>query len=119
MEPDRATPPIAGSFSSQLVARLALATAVVAFGLWILRDFLPALAWAAVLAIALWPLYRRLLRLLPRNSDWVLGPLLATSVIAIVIIAPLVLLGIAVVRESHIVIGFIGEVRQHGVPVPD
>src|SRR5215204_3952164 len=38
--------------------------------------------------------------------------------VAIVIVAPLVLLGLAVARESHVVIGFIGEVRQHGVPAP-
>ncbi len=53
MEPDRANPPAATSPARQLVARSALATAVVAVGLWILFDFLPALAWAAVLAIAL------------------------------------------------------------------
>src|SRR5712691_9305954 len=101
MEPDRATPPAAASSSSQRLARMALATAVVAVGLWILFDFLPALAWAAVLAIALWPLYRHLLRLLPEHSDRVLGPLLVTTGIAVVIIAPLVLLGIAIGRESH------------------
>lgn len=119
MEPDRAPPPASGSSTAQFVARIALATAVVVFGIWILHDFLPALAWAAVLAIALWPLYRRMLRLLPRNSEWVLGPLLATGAIAIVVIAPLVLLGLAVAGESHVVIGFISEARQHGVPVPD
>src|SRR5207253_5654970 len=95
------------------------ATAVVAVGLWILFDFLPALAWAAVLAIALWPLYERLLRLLPPHAKRVFGPLLLTVGIAVVIIAPMVLLGIAVGRESHVVIGFVAEARHHGLPVPD
>src|SRR5260370_34283224 len=106
MEPDRATP---ASSSSQRLARIALATAVVAVGLWVLFDFFPALAWAAVLAIALWPLYRNLLRLLPERSNRVLGPLLATTGIGGVIIAPMVLLGVAVGRESHVVIEFIAE----------
>src|SRR5712692_4438285 len=119
MEPDRANPPAATSPARQLLARMALATAVVAVGLWILFDFLPALAWAAVLAIALWPLYRHLLRLLPEHSDRVLGPLLATIGIGVVIIAPLVLLGVAVGRESHVVIEFIAEARHHGIPVPE
>jgi predicted PurR-regulated permease PerM len=118
MEPDRANPPAATSQARQLVARSALATAVVAVGLWILLDFLPALAWAAVLAIALWPLYYRLLRLLPRRSDRVLGPLLVTTGIAVVIIGPLVLLGIAIGRESHVVIGLVAEARHFGLPVP-
>jgi predicted PurR-regulated permease PerM len=118
MEPDQPTLASAGSSYSQQIARIALATAVVAVGLWILADFLPALAWAAVLAIALWPLYRWLLRLLPERSDRALGPLLGTLLIGIVFIAPLVLLGIAVARESHFVIEFIAEARHQGIPVP-
>jgi len=118
MEPDHPTPPAVGSSYSQQIARIALATAVVAVGLWILADFLPALAWAAVLAIALWPLYRWLLLLLPERSDRALGPLLGTVLIGIVFIAPLVLLGIAVARESHFVVEFISEARHNGIPVP-
>ena len=45
MEPDRATPPGEALASWQLLARVVLATAVVAFGLWILHEFLAALAW--------------------------------------------------------------------------
>lgn len=112
-------PPAAPPGSRQLLARSVLATAVVAVGLWILFDFLPALAWAAVLAIALWPLYERLLRLLPPSAASVLGPLLATIGIAVVIVAPLVLLGVAVAREGHVVVGFVAEARHHGLPVPD
>jgi predicted PurR-regulated permease PerM len=119
MEPDRVTRSGAGSFSWQQVARIALATAVIAVGLWILADFLPALAWAAVLAIALWPLYRWLLQLLPERSDRVVGPLLATIGIGIVFIAPLILLGIALARESHFVIEFVADARHHGIAVPE
>ncbi len=119
MEPDRAAPAGPASSSLQLVTRIASATTVVALGVWILHDFLAALAWAGVLAIALWPPYRHLLRVLPRHGDRVLGPLLATAAIAVVIIGPLVLLGLALARESHVVIGFIGEARHHGVPAPE
>jgi predicted PurR-regulated permease PerM len=118
MEPDPATPPGDGLGSWQLLARIALATAVVAFGLWILHEFLAALAWAAVLAIALWPVYGYLQRVLPRRDPWAIGPLLATTVVTIVIIAPIVLLGIAVARESHFVIQFVGDLRRHGIPTP-
>lgn len=118
MEPDQPIPPSAGSSYSQQIARIALATAVVAVGLWIIADFLPALAWASVLAIALWPLYRWLLLLLPERSDRALGPLLGTMLIGIVFIAPLVLLGIAVARETHFVIEFIADARHQGIPVP-
>jgi predicted PurR-regulated permease PerM len=118
MEPDRTPPAAEASSSWQVVARVALATALVGFGLWILQEFLAALAWAAVLAIALWPSYRQLQRLLPQPDHLALGPLLATISVAIVIIAPIVLLGLAVARESHVVTGFIGEMRHHGIPAP-
>jgi len=119
MEPDRAPPPGAGSSAWQHVARIALATALVAVGLWILFDFLPALAWAGVLAIALWPLYHRMLRLLPERSDSIVGPLIGTALVGIVFIAPLVLLGIALARESHFVIEFVADARHNGIAVPE
>jgi predicted PurR-regulated permease PerM len=43
---------------------------------------------------------------------------LGTVLIGIVFIAPLVLLGIAVARESHFVVEFIAEARHNGIPVP-
>jgi len=84
-----------------------------------LLDCLPAIAGAGLLAMALWPLCRSLLRLLPEHSDRALGPLLATIGIGIVFIAPLVLLGIAVAHESRFVIEFIAEARHRGIPVPE
>ena len=118
MEPDSA-PSGAALSSAQRIARVVLATAVIAVGVWVLFDFLPAFAWAGVLAIALWPLYRRLLRLLAGRGQRILAPLLSTFGVAAVVIAPLVLLGIAVARESHFVVEFVAEARHHGVPVPE
>jgi len=39
-------------------------------------------------------------------------------VVAIVIIAPMVLLGVAVARESHFVIKFVGDLRHQGIAAP-
>jgi predicted PurR-regulated permease PerM len=41
----------------QRLARVALAIALALLATWMLWAFLPALAWAGVLAIATWPLY--------------------------------------------------------------
>ena len=114
-----ATPsPAAASSAWQTVARTVLAVAVVGFGLWILFDFLPALAWAGVLAIALWPLYDRLLRVLPGRHEHLLGPALATVVVGIVIVGPLVLIGIALANEVHVAIRLVNEARHSGIPPP-
>ena len=50
-------PPVATT--SQRIAQIALAAILAALGLWTLWEFLPALAWAAILAIAIWPYYHR------------------------------------------------------------
>src|ERR1700732_4017661 len=118
MDRDPAPPPAAAPASSQSLARIALATAVVAVGLWILRDFLAALVGAAVLAIAFWPVYRRLRQPTSRPIDRIVAPALATTVIGIIFIAPIVLLGVALARESHFVVEFIANARHHGIPVP-
>ncbi|HEX6440992.1 MAG TPA: AI-2E family transporter [Stellaceae bacterium] len=102
----------------QTVARVAAATALVLIALWVLEEFFAALVWAAVLAIALWPLYHRMVLLMPERREREIAPALATVAITIVLIAPLVLLGMAVARESHFVIGFISDARHHGIPVP-
>jgi predicted PurR-regulated permease PerM len=116
-EPDPAAPPAAAP-SLQTAARIALATALVAFGVWILEEFLAALAWAGVLAIALWPSYRHMLRLFPGAGERVLAPLLATVAVGIVFSAPLIVLGIALAHESHYVFEFIVNARHHGIPAP-
>ena len=118
MDRDPAPPADAAPASSQSLARIALATAVVAVGLWILRDFVAALVWAAVLAIAFWPVYRRLRQPTSRPIDRIVAPALATTVIGIIFIAPIVLLGVALARESHFVVEFIANARHHGIPVP-
>jgi predicted PurR-regulated permease PerM len=117
-ELDPTTPPVV-SPSWQIAARFALAAALVVVGVWILHEFIAALAWAVVLAIALWPSYGRLLQLLPTGSDRALAPILATIGIGIVFIAPLVLLGIAAARETHFIVEFTGNLRHNGIPVPN
>jgi predicted PurR-regulated permease PerM len=103
---------------SQQKARLVLAAGFVILGLWILHDFLPALAWAVVLSIALWPLYQRLLRLFPDRSGRVAAPLLLTTAVGVVFVAPLVLLAIAIARESHFFVELIINARHNGLAVP-
>jgi predicted PurR-regulated permease PerM len=104
--------------TSQLRARMVLATGFVLAGLWILHDFLPALAWAVVLSIALWPLYVRVQRLFPGRAGRIAVPLLVTVVVAVVFAAPLILLGIAIAHEMRLIFPMIAAARLHGVEVP-
>ena len=91
-EPESAAP--SPTSISQTLARLVLATALVLAGLWILREFIAALVWAGIFAIALWPLYRRLLRVLPQRGLSRGGARrCCVTAVALVFILPLVLLG--------------------------
>jgi predicted PurR-regulated permease PerM len=60
-----------------------------------------------------------MLPLLPENSDRVAGPLLGTLAVGVIFIAPLVLLGFGLARESHYVTEFVSEARHHGIAVPE
>jgi predicted PurR-regulated permease PerM len=117
MEPVSAPPELSPLW--QQLARVLLVTLLVAAGLWILHQFLAALAWATVFAIALWPLNLRLVSALPDRIGPALAPVLLTVAIAIVFIAPVVLLGVVIAHEAHFVVQFIGEARHQGIPVPD
>src|SRR5262245_42701434 len=75
------------SSSLQLVGRIILVAILVLLAIWILRRFLPALAWAGVLAIATWPLRDWLTR--KYMSEWSTAILL-TFTVGILIVGPLV-----------------------------
>jgi predicted PurR-regulated permease PerM len=104
--------------SAQRVWRVVLATALGLLGLWILHHFLPALAWATILAIALWPLYRRVARPFPPRGHRILLPLAATLLVGLVLIVPLVYAAVEVARESGILLRYVGELRHSGLATP-
>jgi predicted PurR-regulated permease PerM len=100
-------------------ARLALALALVLLGLWTLKAFLPALAWAAILAVATWPLYRRASRRWPPGGHNILLPALFTLAVALLVLVPLGIAAIQLAREARVVYAWAEEARRHGVAVPD
>jgi predicted PurR-regulated permease PerM len=105
---------------AQRIARVVLSVALVLLGIWVLHRFLSALAWGAVLAIALWPFYRRLVRSFARgHGEGTLLPLFVTALIGFVFAVPFVYVVIEGAREVRIAAQFLGEVQRNGIPVPD
>jgi predicted PurR-regulated permease PerM len=105
--------------STQQLARLVLAIGLILLGLWILQEFLAALAWAAVFAIAIWPLHARLCHALGERDRPIAAPLLITMAIALLLIGPLVYGAIAAGREAHVVVDLVGDAQKTGIPAPD
>ncbi len=102
----------------QAAARIALAAALIALGLWTLQRYLPALAWASVLAIALWPLYERTRRRWPPGRHNVLLPAAFTAAVALVFLIPLALVAIQAGHEARAALSWAREAQTTGVPVP-
>jgi len=98
-------------------ARLAFGLALLLLGGWILRDFLPALGWAVILAIATWPLLDRLQRTRARPSRAVL-PALATLALALLFLLPLAAAAFEMGREARAVLRWFEGVRTTGAPLP-
>ena len=104
---------------AQTAARVVLAALLTGLGLWTLREFIPALVWAGILAIAVWPFYQRTQRRFPPGHHNLLLPSVFTLVIALVFIVPLVLAAVQVGRESHVILDWVDNARQSGIPAPD
>ncbi len=101
------------------LARAALVVVLAVLGLFTVHRFLPALAWATILTIATWPLYRRAQRRFPPGRHDILLPALFTLVIALAFLLPLVLVAIQGAREAHDLTGWLREVERSGVAAPD
>ena len=104
---------------SQGAARVILVLALGALGIYILREFLPALAWAVVLAIALGPLYAKIERRFPPGRHNIVLPSLAVLAVALVFLVPLVVLGVQAAREAHDVAEFVRKAEESGIPAPE
>ncbi len=116
--PTPETAPVATAAWGQQVARVTLALALIALGVWTLEGFMHALLWAGVLAIATWPLYQRS-RARGKGGHTVLRPLAFTTAIALVFIIPLALVAMQGGREAQATMTWIRDARAHGIERPD
>ena len=96
--------------------QLLLVAVILALAVWVAYEFLVPLAWAAVLAIAEWPLFRWARARRPgRDTLLALGFALAT---ALIVLVPLSLAGVALAQESQAAIDWITKVQTSGLAVP-
>jgi predicted PurR-regulated permease PerM len=106
----------AGSSTSRRLGRFALIFALVAIGTWIIWSFLPALAWAVVVAIAIWPVFER-----SRLHHWnrTAAAAAATLLIGSILIVPLIILGVEIGREAVATVQWIREAERVGIAAPE
>jgi predicted PurR-regulated permease PerM len=104
---------------SRRIARLFFAAALLLLALWAVRSYLPALAWAVVIAVAVWPLYVRFAAALPARRRRFVAPLAFTLLAGMVVAIPLGLVLVELGREGQVLLEWLGEAQKNGVPVPD
>lgn len=103
---------------ARLTARVALALALVAAALWTASDFLPALIWAAILAIAVWPLYARFAHAVSGEPSG-LAASLFTMMVGLVLIFPIALATWQIAQQSDVMFAWIKQSQDNGIAVPD
>lgn len=98
--------------------RIAIIGLLIAFGLWIARDFIAALVWSVVIAIAIDPLHLRLRgKWTGRTSRSVIA-LVITLGVALVVLVPLILAIAQAAREGAILAHWIADAQTNGIPPP-
>ncbi len=102
----------------QSVARFVLVIAMILLGGWIIHGFFEALAWAAVIAIAIAPLYARIEARWPGLQRGALLPALMTMVVGLVVLVPISLGLFRAIAEAQDVAHWFASARENGIPVP-
>ncbi len=102
---------------SQKLTSLAAVLLLVIAGIFTLHDFLPALAWTVIFAIALWPLYQRTVRRWPRHKRELLPGLFVLGVVLIFVL-PLILVAVPLANDAHAVTQWVQQVQKSGLPPP-
>lgn len=93
-----------------------LTVGIVALALFIIHRFIPSLVWAAIIAIATYPLYRRW-------REWFrtwqnLSAFLFTSILALLLIMPLSWLLSMLVKELQLFVNYLQEINHSGGKPP-
>lgn len=107
---------VAVETKSVLTRQRYLTFAILLLAAWVARGFLLPLAWAAVLAIAIWPLFAPALKRAPQRAGLIaLGFTLGT---ALLVILPISLAAVALAQESQAALGWIAQVQRTGLAEP-
>jgi len=103
---------------TRVVSRTAIATLVVLLAAWVARDFLVALAWAALIAITIWPIYLKFAKLIFPGRSAALAPLVFTILTGVVLVVPIILTAHQIAQASDAFVQGLNQLRERGIAVP-
>ena len=91
---------------------------VLAATLWLLRGFLLPAAWALVIAVSTWPLYRRFAQFMPRRARPHLTPFSFCVLVTLFVLGPLLFAAMVVAAEARSWYQQLAVGDQHGLAPP-
>ncbi|KVL94117.1 AI-2E family transporter [Burkholderia stagnalis] len=105
--------------SAQQIARALLYVGLLALALWVIRAFIPAIAWACVIAIALWPLLKRFeSHRLFRERPTIVATVM-TAAVSLLVVLPVAIALIQAIGQAHDLREWLRTIQDNGIPVPD
>ncbi|KWK25276.1 hypothetical protein WT77_13015 [Burkholderia stagnalis] len=105
--------------SAQQIARALLYAGLLALALWVIRAFIPAIAWACVIAIALWPLLKRFeSHRLFRERPTIVATVM-TAAVSLLVVPPVAIALIQAIGQAHDLREWLRTIQDNGIPVPD
>ena len=102
----------------QLAARLALSAALLCLGLYVLSNYVRALVWALVLAVALWPLFDRARARGASRARLEITAAAFTLLVGLVFLLPFFILTVEAARDASDVLAYARQAEQSGLAVP-
>ncbi len=102
----------------QQVAIAVMALGLLLLGVYTLWDFLSALVWAGIFAIALWPLYCAVQKRVRPGRHNILLPLVFTIGVGLIFIIPLGLVSLQLAHEARDVVGWLHNLQENGLRQP-
>ena len=104
--------------SARVKARVVPALVLVGLALWTTASFLPALIWATILAVSLWPLYVAFAKRFgsgPSN----LAAFIFTVIVALILFTPMALAVYQVAQQGDVLIRWLKRAGESGIEVPE
>ena len=103
---------------ARMNARVVLALVLFGLAVWTAAGFLPALIWATILAVALWPLYSKFAARLSSGPSS-LAAFIFTAIVALVLFTPMSLAVYRIAQQGDVLVSWLKQARDSGVEVPD
>jgi predicted PurR-regulated permease PerM len=94
------------------------AALVIGLSIWILWSFIQPILWGSVLAVATWPIYRRFAAQMPGRLASSATPLLFTTLIALVVLGPMVFAAGTLAVQAQNWVAQIAAANETGLAAP-